>query len=79
MIVTDSCEPREEREWEEFRDAMELWCIDVAPIVFLRTPVVGECWGMVQLCVCVREREREREREEREREDTENDNNFLRT
>ena len=43
VMVTDSCEPRDEREWEEFRDAMELWCMDVAPIVFLRTPVVGEC------------------------------------
>lgn len=43
VIVTDSWEPREEREWEEFKDAMELWCTDVAPIVFLRTPVVGEC------------------------------------
>ena len=43
VIVTDSCEPREEREWEEFRDAMELWCTVEAPIVFLRTPVVGEC------------------------------------
>ena len=24
-MVTDSCEPRDEREWEEFSDAMELW------------------------------------------------------
>ena len=52
VMVTDSCEPSDEREWVESSDAMELWWIDEELIVcLLIVPLAGgEFWGRVQFC-----------------------------